>query len=97
MDDDDDFLKGYYKKKVRNSIIALFVIGTIWAVVISLVGEGTWGAIVNILFFIISIIFGVTIQTYLRGFLNSRLAWIISLSVFVLVIFFYRSFIMSLL
>jgi len=93
----NELIKNFYKKGARNSIISLFVIGTVWGVLVSLLGEGTMLTIVNIVFFLISIFIGVGIQTNLKGFLNSTLAWIISMSILAIVILFYRSLIVSLL
>ena len=80
------------KRYIRNQIVALFILATVWGVLTTFIGEGTIMLITNILFMFFTIGIAVTLIRSLRYFMNHVFAFIVSMLLWFLFNVLYRSF-----
>ena len=79
------------KRYIRNQIVALFILATIWGVLTTFIGEGTIMLIINILFMFFTIGVAVILIRPLRYFMNNVFAFIVAMLLWFLFNVLYRS------
>ena len=94
----DDFIKSINLRIVRNSIIGLMILGTIWGVLNSIIGDGIVTGIINITFMIFTaIISALVLWRGLAYLMNNIVALFVSLIVWFFIFSFYRFIVQSIL
>ena len=94
----DDFIKSINLRIVRNSIIGLMILGTIWGVLNSIIGDGIVTGIINITFMIVTaIISALVLWRSLAYLMNNIVALFVSLIVWFFIFSFYRFIVQSIL
>ncbi|MBM3142971.1 MAG: zinc ribbon domain-containing protein [Chloroflexi bacterium] len=89
---DDNFIRSFMSQSFRNILIFGLLIVTIWAVLAAFVPEGGWMILVNIAFFLLSIIFfGFPLYSGFRMFLTPIWAWFVSTLIWLFFIVVVRS------
>ena len=79
------------RQYVRFSIVTLAIIASVWALLDFLLPSGWPTTLVNIVFFLLTVFFGVVLLRYLSALVPRRIAWVVAGVIYFLVVFLLRS------
>lgn len=86
----NDFIKSENKKGLRNSIIFMLVLATIWGIIGNLLSSGGLMAFVNVVFLLLSILLAIMFQSVLMVRYSKTVSLVIAVLAWILIFGLYR-------